>query len=122
MSLLFWSYQCLVSVLKSLVDWEKSQRDSKKQTSGIQSLEDDALARGSTVPDTSKNEDVPSQFEKAKAHKSTMEAAISEVIDERSFCFYPISKILEQQISCNMYIFFRGSCVYSVISTINNKI
>ncbi|RWR76137.1 brefeldin A-inhibited guanine nucleotide-exchange protein 5 isoform X1 [Cinnamomum micranthum f. kanehirae] len=72
------SLQCLVSVLKSLVDWEKSQRDSKKQTSGIQSLEDDALARGSTVPDTSKNEDVPSQFEKAKAHKSTMEAAISE--------------------------------------------
>lgn len=92
MALLFWSYQCLVSVLKSLVDWEKSQRDSKKQPGGIQSLEEDSLARGSTVPDTSKNkEDVPSQFEKVKAHKSTMEAAISEVIDERIICFYPIS-------------------------------
>lgn len=74
-----------MSVLKSLVDWEKSQRDSKKQTGSIQSLEED-----SPVLDISKNkEDVPTQFEKAKAHKSTMEAAISEVIDERIFFSSP---------------------------------
>ncbi|XP_077214476.1 HOPM interactor 7 isoform X2 [Tasmannia lanceolata] len=73
------SLQCLVSVLKSLVDWEKSRRESEKTSSSIQSLEEDVLARESVAFDELKNrEEVPSQFEKAKAHKSTMEAAILE--------------------------------------------
>ncbi|XP_020257824.1 brefeldin A-inhibited guanine nucleotide-exchange protein 5 isoform X3 [Asparagus officinalis] len=72
------SLQCLVSVLKSLVDWEKLKGDSTKQGSVIHSLEEEALAREKNAADESKSRDVPNQFEKAKAHKSTMEAAISE--------------------------------------------
>lgn len=66
--------QGLVSVLKSLVDWEQSHRDLEKlkinQQEGI-SAEDSSEIRV--------REDVTSDFEKAKAHKSTLEAAIAEV-------------------------------------------
>ncbi|XP_058108815.1 brefeldin A-inhibited guanine nucleotide-exchange protein 5 [Magnolia sinica] len=73
------SLQCLVSVLKSLADWEKSWRESEKQSSSSQSLEVEVSERESIAFDESKGkQDMPSQFEKAKAHKSTMEAAISE--------------------------------------------
>ena len=65
-------------MLKSLVDWEKLRRDSAKHGSIVQSLEEEFLAREANAADESKREDVH-QFEKAKAHKSTMEAAISEV-------------------------------------------
>ncbi|XP_068664277.1 brefeldin A-inhibited guanine nucleotide-exchange protein 5-like isoform X2 [Aristolochia californica] len=67
------SLQCLVNVLKSLVDWEKSRRDPEKHNRNIPLLEDDAGA-----DDLKGREDVTIQFEKAKAHKSTLEAAISE--------------------------------------------
>lgn len=72
------SLQCLVSVLKSLVDWEKLQRDSTKHGNVVHSLEEEVLARESHSTDELKKEEVPNQFEKAKAHKLTMEAAISE--------------------------------------------
>lgn len=62
--------QCLVNVLKSLVDWEKARKESKEQNNldGVSDRESLEM----------KKEDVPSNFEKAKAHKSSLEAAISE--------------------------------------------
>lgn len=63
-------------MLKSLNDWEKSRRESGKQSKSSQSLVD-VSERDSGH--TSK-EDEPGNFERAKAHKSTMEAAISEVV------------------------------------------
>ncbi|PKA65420.1 Brefeldin A-inhibited guanine nucleotide-exchange protein 5 [Apostasia shenzhenica] len=70
--------QCLVSVLKSLVDWEKLRGASGNPDSIVQSLEEDVL--GQEPSDEPKiREDGPNQFEKAKVHKSTMEAAIAEV-------------------------------------------
>ncbi|XP_068661146.1 brefeldin A-inhibited guanine nucleotide-exchange protein 5-like isoform X2 [Aristolochia californica] len=67
------SLQCLVNVLKSLVDWEKSRKEPEKHNSNIPFPEDDGGA-----DELKGREDVASQFEKAKAHKSTLEAAISE--------------------------------------------
>ncbi|EEF46181.1 guanine nucleotide-exchange, putative [Ricinus communis] len=69
------SLQCLVNVLKSLVDWEKLCRESEEKIKRTQSLEE--LSSGESV-ETKGREDVPNNFEKAKAHKSTMEAAIGE--------------------------------------------
>ncbi|KAI4380307.1 hypothetical protein MLD38_006512 [Melastoma candidum] len=70
------SLQCLVSVLKSLVDWEKAHRDSERQIIDAPSATEDVFDR---VPsDGKKKEDIPSDFEKAKAHKSSLEAAASE--------------------------------------------
>ncbi|KAD4982629.1 hypothetical protein R6Q59_002233 [Mikania micrantha] len=66
------SLQCLVSVLKSLVDWEKLRRESK-QSEDQKSIEEDISATESLGTG-----DMVNNFEKAKAHKSTMEAAISE--------------------------------------------
>uniref|UniRef100_A0A5B6ZVK9 Putative brefeldin A-inhibited guanine nucleotide-exchange protein 5 n=1 Tax=Davidia involucrata TaxID=16924 RepID=A0A5B6ZVK9_DAVIN len=70
------SLQCLVNVLKSLVDWEKSLREFEKQSKGKKSFEEEVSARESD--EIRSREDLPSNFEKVKAHKSTMEAAISE--------------------------------------------
>ncbi|KAJ7980503.1 Brefeldin A-inhibited guanine nucleotide-exchange protein like [Quillaja saponaria] len=70
------SIQCLVSVLKSLVDWEKSQRESQNLRKSILSPEEGASTTESV--EIKSREDVTSDFEKAKAPKSTMEAAISE--------------------------------------------
>ncbi|XVF35229.1 hypothetical protein REPUB_Repub18cG0127500 [Reevesia pubescens] len=69
------SLQCLVNVLKSLVDWEKSRRQPERKRGGSQSPEEDS---GRESVEIKSREDVTSNFEKAKAHKSTMEAAISE--------------------------------------------
>ncbi|XWS70147.1 hypothetical protein CRYUN_Cryun03dG0024100 [Craigia yunnanensis] len=69
------SLQCLVNVLKSLVDWEKSRRQPERKREGSQSLEEDSARESVEIKS---REDVTSNFEKAKAHKSTMEAAISE--------------------------------------------
>ncbi|KAL6010441.1 hypothetical protein ACLOJK_000873 [Asimina triloba] len=78
----FMRFQCLVSVLKSLADWEKFWRQSGKPSSSSQSMEVKVSERESIPTDESKSkEDTPNQFEKAKAHKSTMEAAISEMSD-----------------------------------------
>ncbi|OAY54181.1 brefeldin A-inhibited guanine nucleotide-exchange protein 5 isoform X2 [Manihot esculenta] len=70
------SLLCLVNVLKSLVDWEKLRRESEKIIKRVQSLEED-LSDAKFVEIKSRG-DVPNHFEKAKAHKSTMEAAIGE--------------------------------------------
>lgn len=72
------SLQCLVSILKSLVDWEQARRDSSNQGSVVEYHEDDASARSLATDETKVQEDGRNQFERAKAHKSTMEAAISE--------------------------------------------
>ncbi|KAK7265505.1 hypothetical protein RJT34_33125 [Clitoria ternatea] len=67
------SLQGLVSVLKSLVDWEQSHMKLEKLKNSLQegfSAEDSLEIRS--------REDVTSDFEKAKAHKSTLEAAIAE--------------------------------------------
>ncbi|XP_076892587.1 brefeldin A-inhibited guanine nucleotide-exchange protein 5-like [Bidens hawaiensis] len=66
------SLQCLVSVLKSLVDWEKLRRETK-QNEHQKSIEED-----SSATESKGTGDVANNFEKAKAHKSTLEAAIAE--------------------------------------------
>ncbi|CAH2065526.1 unnamed protein product [Thlaspi arvense] len=68
------SLQCLVNVLKSLVNWEKIRREAENST---RHANEDSDSAGEPI-ETKSREDVPSNFEKAKAHKSTMEAAISE--------------------------------------------
>lgn len=69
-----------MNVLKSLVDWETSHRELESQNKSIQSPEGEASA-GESV-DVKTRDDLTSNFEKAKAHKSTMEAAIAEVINK----------------------------------------
>ncbi|XP_062190117.1 brefeldin A-inhibited guanine nucleotide-exchange protein 5-like [Phragmites australis] len=71
------SLQCLVNILKSLADWEQLRRDSTKQGSIVKPHEEDA-SRSLTTDETKNQEDGRNQFERAKAHKSTMEAAIAE--------------------------------------------
>nr|CAB3454663.1 unnamed protein product [Digitaria exilis] len=71
------SLQCLVSILKSLADWEQLRRDSSKEGSIAESHEEDA-SRSLTTDETKSQEDGRNQFERAKAHKSTMEAAVAE--------------------------------------------
>ncbi|XP_021277449.1 brefeldin A-inhibited guanine nucleotide-exchange protein 5 [Herrania umbratica] len=69
------SLQCLVNVLKSLVDWEKSRRQPERKRGRNLSPEEDSTRESVEIKS---REDVTSNFEKAKAHKSTMESAISE--------------------------------------------
>ncbi|XP_062187526.1 brefeldin A-inhibited guanine nucleotide-exchange protein 5-like isoform X2 [Phragmites australis] len=71
------SLQCLVNILKSLADWEQLRRDCAKEGSIVESHEEDA-SRSLTSDETKSQEDDRNQFERAKAHKSTMEAAIAE--------------------------------------------
>lgn len=68
--------QCLVNVIKSLVDWEKSRRESEKLSKDKRYFQE-VVSPGESEEIKGKN-DVPHNFEKLKAHKSTMEAAISE--------------------------------------------
>ncbi|KAI9192745.1 hypothetical protein LWI28_027306 [Acer negundo] len=68
------SLQCLVNVLKSLVDWDISRREYEKKSN--QSLAEEVNAKESV--EEKNRDDMPDNFEKAKAHKSTMEAVISE--------------------------------------------
>ncbi|KAG6582539.1 Brefeldin A-inhibited guanine nucleotide-exchange protein 5, partial [Cucurbita argyrosperma subsp. sororia] len=67
------SLQCLVNVLKSLVDWEKSRLHSEKQSSGVHSLEEESS--GNENLENKSREDVTGNFEK---DESTVEAAIFE--------------------------------------------
>lgn len=68
--------QCLVNVLKSLVDWEMSRRENEKKSN--QSLVKEANSQESI--EVKSKDATTDDFEKAKAHKSTLEAAVSEVI------------------------------------------
>ncbi|KAL0403409.1 UNVERIFIED_CONTAM: Brefeldin A-inhibited guanine nucleotide-exchange protein 5 [Sesamum radiatum] len=70
------SLQGLVNVLKSLVLWEKSHRESEKQNMGKESIEEEVSPRESD--DSKSREGSPSNFEKLKAHKSTIEAVVTE--------------------------------------------
>lgn len=72
-------FQCLVSVLKSLVDWERSQRESAELANIGHGSGEESLVRETGDGDVKHKDDLASRFEKAKAHKSTMEAAIAEV-------------------------------------------
>ncbi|CAN4075419.1 unnamed protein product [Withania somnifera] len=70
------SLQCLVNVLKSLVEWEKSWSESDRMSNRSLSSEEETL-KG----DHHKMRDMdglPSNFDKLKAHKSTVEVATSE--------------------------------------------
>ncbi|XP_073128744.1 brefeldin A-inhibited guanine nucleotide-exchange protein 5 [Henckelia pumila] len=70
------SLQGLVNVLKSLVDWEKSHKELEKQNKGKESFEETVSSRDSD--EYKSREDSVSNFEKLKAHKSTIEAVIFE--------------------------------------------
>ncbi|KAL6504030.1 Brefeldin A-inhibited guanine nucleotide-exchange protein 5 [Orobanche gracilis] len=70
------SLQGLVNVLKSLVLWGKSHTESEKQNKGKGSFED-KVSSGEFGKLEGK-EDLASNFEKLKAHKSTIEAVVSE--------------------------------------------
>lgn len=70
------SLQCLVNVLKSLVDWDKKRRELEKRSNGKHSFEGEVSAR--EFDEMTIREDLHNNFEKVKAHKSTMEAVISE--------------------------------------------
>jgi len=73
------SLQCLVNVLKSLVTWANAHQVSKEHTIDCTLSEKVSSSAGAVPTDEFRiKEDIPSQFEKAKAHKSTMEAAIAE--------------------------------------------
>ncbi|RZR71636.1 hypothetical protein BHM03_00006203 [Ensete ventricosum] len=86
--------QCLVSLLKSLVDWEKLRRESVKHYNIVRSPEEDVLARESVTVNELKNQDDGlNQFEKAKAHKSTLEAVILEVTRILAFNRKPVKGI-----------------------------
>lgn len=91
-----------MSILKSLVDWEKSRRESEKQSKGNLNLEEEVSA-GESDKNKGK-EDLPNNFEKAKAHKSTMEAAISEVSvkfklsSSHVAVWFPSSKAISQML------------------------
>ncbi|XP_062018882.1 brefeldin A-inhibited guanine nucleotide-exchange protein 5-like isoform X1 [Rosa rugosa] len=69
------SLLCLVNVLKSLVDWEKSCGESDRIKTF--SLWKEMLQLKSV--DVKSRQDATINFEKAKAHKSTVESAIFEV-------------------------------------------
>ncbi|XP_028759990.1 brefeldin A-inhibited guanine nucleotide-exchange protein 5 [Neltuma alba] len=68
------SLQGLVNVLKSLVDWEKSHKESEKLGKGDLH---EGISAGDSVEMRSRD-DATSDFEKAKAHKTTLEAAVAE--------------------------------------------
>ncbi|KAI3470391.1 hypothetical protein Pfo_027054 [Paulownia fortunei] len=70
------SLQGLVNVLKSLVLWKKSHREAEKQNKGNESFEEEVSSR--EFDESKSKEDAASNFEKLKAHKSTIEAVVSE--------------------------------------------
>ncbi|PWA58406.1 sec7 domain-containing protein [Artemisia annua] len=87
------SLQCLVNVLKSLVDWEKLRRDAKLNKVK-QSIHEDVPLEDSEEMNSN---DEANNFEKVKAQKSTMEAAISEFNrhPERGIGFLTANRLVE---------------------------
>ncbi|KAL1806265.1 hypothetical protein ACET3Z_029333 [Daucus carota] len=100
------SVQCLVSVFKSLVEWEKSRRESDNQSKTNISLEG-----GSAIESHAKvGEDIHNNFEKAKAHKSTLQAAISEFNrNPGKGIEYLISNKLVDNTPCSVAEFLRNT-------------
>ncbi|KAH7282739.1 hypothetical protein KP509_35G045800 [Ceratopteris richardii] len=76
------SLQCLVSVLDSLVEWTKTHKDTRQPVTGSFSSSDEGLKQRGLHEDIIESEEIegiqPDQFGKAKAHKSSFEAAIAE--------------------------------------------
>ncbi|XP_051121206.1 brefeldin A-inhibited guanine nucleotide-exchange protein 5 isoform X2 [Andrographis paniculata] len=70
------SMQGLVNVLKSLSAWEKLHRELQKQNNADESSEKEVSSREADEPKI--RDDSVSNFEKLKAHKSTIEAVVSE--------------------------------------------
>ncbi|KAL3650082.1 Brefeldin A-inhibited guanine nucleotide-exchange protein 5 [Castilleja foliolosa] len=70
------SLQGLVNVLKALVLWEKSHSELEKLKKVKESSEDEVSSR--EFGESKSKEDSASNFEKLKAHKSTIEAVVSE--------------------------------------------
>ncbi|KAL9687797.1 hypothetical protein QQ045_032204 [Rhodiola kirilowii] len=68
--------QCLVNVLNSLIDWEKSVKEKRKQSKSSQPIGVEVSSMDSA--DTNNSDDMLGNFEKEKAHKSTLESAILE--------------------------------------------
>lgn len=66
-----------MNVIKSLVVWETTHRESQKQNKSSESSEDEVSPID--MDEIKSGEDSPSNFEKLKAHKSTIEAVVSEV-------------------------------------------
>ena len=94
-----------MNVLKSLVDWEKMRRELEKPSKGKQSFKgEEASARN--LDEAKIREELPNNFEKAKAHKSTVEAAISEVIDQiqMSHCSRYLQLMLEGKFTVVCYV------------------
>lgn len=91
-----------MNVLKSLVDWERSHRESEKQTEGIRSSEEKVSAKETL--EIKIREDITSAFEKAKAHKSTMEAAVSEVTDH----------VFDNNLGCRVEAFSNRTLAYKL--------
>lgn len=76
-------------MLKSLSAWEKSHRESQKQNSAEESSMKEVSSR--EVDESKSREDSLSNFEKLKAHKSTIEAVVSEVCEHvLLFLFYEL--------------------------------
>eukprot|EP01018_Ginkgo_biloba_P026874 Gb_07642 [translate_table: standard] len=72
------SLQCLVNVLRSLVEWAKAHQISKDHVIDGAFSEEPRSGESVLAEERRNKEETPTQFEKAKAHKSTMEAAIGE--------------------------------------------
>ncbi|KAL9165509.1 hypothetical protein ABFS82_06G175400 [Erythranthe guttata] len=70
------SLQGLVNVLKSLVVWEKSHRESVKQNKDKDSSEEEVSSR--EFDELKSRENSSNNFEKLKAHKSTIESVVAE--------------------------------------------
>ncbi|KAI5080659.1 hypothetical protein GOP47_0003842 [Adiantum capillus-veneris] len=76
------SLQCLVSVLDSLVQWTRTHQNSRQlMESSVSYSDKGSKQRGShedSVGGEETQESQPDHFGKAKAHKSTLQAAIAE--------------------------------------------
>lgn len=77
-----------MNVLKSLVDWEKMRRELEKPSNGKHPIDGEVSSR--EFDESTIREDLHNNFEKAKAHKSTMEAVIAEVIYQTLISQFPL--------------------------------
>jgi hypothetical protein len=85
MTAVMFIWQCLVNILESLVLWTKTYQYSREtlmdsRDAGDKTLKDsnhvEDASDGSMVDETGQQVD---SFERLKAHKSTLEAAVAEV-------------------------------------------
>ncbi|KAK6156433.1 hypothetical protein DH2020_010681 [Rehmannia glutinosa] len=77
------SLQGLVNILKALVIWEKSHRETVKQNKVKESFENEVSQR--ELDESNSRGDSPSNFEKLKDHKSTIEAVMHAYVESINF-------------------------------------